>query len=176
MASAPHRYVSDEEDSARWTGFPFRGGDIVISTRSKTGTTWCTMICALLIFQTPELPALLGRLSPWLDHLIRPREDVVAMLEAQDHRRFIKTHTPLDGIPIDPRATYVVTGRHPLDAAVSLYYQGANIDRAKVRALTGAAGARGARPGPAAQAAARLADGLCHRRRQTVDRAPGSAR
>ena len=138
MVSAPHRYVSDEEDSARWTGFPFRGGDIVISTRSKTGTTWVQMICALLIFQTPELPAPLGRLSPWLDHLIRPREDVVAMLEAQDHRRFIKTHTPLDGIPIDPRATYVVTGRHPLDAAVSLYYQGANIDRAKVRALTGA--------------------------------------
>lgn len=137
MASPPFRYQSPEEDSARWLGFPFRDGDIVISTRSKTGTTWVQMICALLIFQQPELPAPLGQLSPWLDHLITPREEVYARLAAQRHRRFIKTHTPLDGIPLDPRATYIVTGRHPLDAAVSLYHQGDNIDRAKVRQLTG---------------------------------------
>jgi aryl sulfotransferase len=137
VAERPVRYQSADEDSGRWTGFPFRQGDIVISTRSKTGTTWVQMICALLIFQTPDLPAPLGRLSPWLDHLVAPREDVVAGLEAQQHRRFIKTHTPLDGIPLDPRATYIVTARHPLDMYVSLYHQGENIDRAKVRALTG---------------------------------------
>ena len=62
----PYRYVNDEEDSARWTGFPFRDGDIVISTRSKTGTTWVQMICALLVFQTPELPEPVARLSPGL--------------------------------------------------------------------------------------------------------------
>ena len=50
------RYRSPEEDSARWSGFPFRDGDIVISTRSKSGTTWMQMICALLVFQTAELP------------------------------------------------------------------------------------------------------------------------
>ncbi len=104
MASIPFRYQSPEEDSARWLGFPFRDGDIVISTRSKTGTTWVQMICALLIFQAPELPAPLAQLSPWLDHLIVPREEVYAQLAAQEHRRFIKTHTPLDGIPLDPRA------------------------------------------------------------------------
>ena len=101
--STPFRYQSPDEDSARWLGFPFRDGDIVISTRSKTGTTWVQMICALLIFQTPELPAPLGQLSPWLDHLIAPREQVYARLAAQQHRRIIKTHTPLDGIPLDPR-------------------------------------------------------------------------
>ena len=74
--STPFRYQSPEEDSARWLGFPFRDGDIVISTRSKTGTTWVQMICALLVFQTPELPAPLGQLSPWLDHLIAPRDQV----------------------------------------------------------------------------------------------------
>ena len=137
MASTPFRYRSPEEDSARWLGFPFRDGDLVISSRSKTGTTWVQMICALLIFQTPELPAPLAQLSPWLDHLIAPREQVYARLAAQDHRRFIKTHTPLDGIPLDPRATYIVTARHPLDMAVSLYHQGGNIDRARVRQLTG---------------------------------------
>ncbi len=137
MASTPFCYQSPDEDSARWLGFPFRDGDIVISTRSKTGTTWVQMICALLIFQTPDLPAPLAQLSPWLDHLIVPREQVYAELAAQEHRRFIKTHTPLDGIPLDPRATYIVTARDPLDMAVSLYHQGANIDRARLRQLTG---------------------------------------
>jgi aryl sulfotransferase len=49
----------------------------------------------------------------------------------------VKTHTPLDGIPIDARATYIVVARHPLDMAVSLYHQGDNIDRERVRELTG---------------------------------------
>jgi len=35
----------------------------------------------------------------------------------------IKTHTPLDGISLDLRVTYLVVARHPLDAAVSLYHQ-----------------------------------------------------
>jgi hypothetical protein len=133
----PVRYRSPDEDSARWTGFPFRAGDIVISTRSKSGTTWMQMICALLVFQTADLPAPLGELSPWLDWLTAPRDEVYARLAAQDHRRFIKTHTPLDGLPLDPRATYIVVARHPLDMAVSLYHQGDNIDRARLRQLTG---------------------------------------
>jgi aryl sulfotransferase len=131
------RYVSPDEDSGRWDGFPFRSGDIVISTRSKTGTTWLQMICALLVFQSPEPPAPLTELSPWLDMLVTPKETVYAELEAQQHRRFIKTHTPLDGIPIDDRATYLVGARHPLDMIVSLCHQGDNIDRARLRELTG---------------------------------------
>lgn len=142
------RYTSAEEDSARWEGFPFRDGDIVISARSKTGTTWVQMICALLIFQTPELEAPVGWYSPWLDRVTRPKEEVIARLEAQQHRRFIKTHTPLDGIPVDSRATYLVVGRHPLDSAVSLYYQGENIDRARQRQLVEETTGRPAAAGP----------------------------
>jgi hypothetical protein len=104
------------------------------------------MICALLIFQTPDLPAPLGELSPWLDWLITPAERVFALLQAQPHRRFIKTHTPLDGIPLDGRATYIVVGRHPLDMAVSLYYQGSNINRDRLRELTGQPAPAGERP------------------------------
>jgi aryl sulfotransferase len=137
MRTQPVRYTSHDEDSARWDGFEFRPGDIVISTRSKSGTTWMQMICALLIFQTPDLPAPLGELSPWLDWLVAPTERVFARLQAQRHRRFIKTHTPLDGIPLDARATYIVVGRHPLDMAVSLYHQGSNINRDRLRELTG---------------------------------------
>jgi hypothetical protein len=135
--TGPTRYRSLDDDSGRWDGFPFRDGDIVISTRSRSGTTWTQMICALLIFQTPRLPAPLGRLSPWLDHLTMPRDEVFALLEAQRHRRFIKTHTPLDGIPLDPRASYIVTARHPLDLAVSLYHHTLNIDITRMRQLTG---------------------------------------
>jgi len=78
------------------------------------------MICALLIFQTPELPDFLWYLSPWLDNLGFPPDFLYDQLAEQQHRRFIKTHTPLDGIPLDPRVTYIVTARHPLDTFVSL--------------------------------------------------------
>jgi hypothetical protein len=95
------------------------------------------MICSLLVFQTPEIPDSLSNLSPWLDWLVTPRADVYAQLVGQDHRRFIKTHTPLDGLPVDPRVTYIVTGRHPLDMAVSLYHQGGNLNRERLYELTG---------------------------------------
>lgn len=131
------RYRSADEDSARWLQFRFRPGDIVISTRSKSGTTWMQMICALLVFGSPELPAPLAQLSPWIDWLVQPLDETLAVLSAQRHRRFVKTHTPLDGIPLDPQATYIVVARHPLDMAVSLYHQSDNLDRARIRELTG---------------------------------------
>lgn len=137
MLTPSHRYRSDDEDSARWTGFPFRDGDIVISTRSKSGTTWMQMISALLVLGTAELPAPLNVLSPWLDWLAEPRDAVYERLAAQPHRRFIKTHTPLDGVPLDPRVHYVVVARHPLDMAVSLYHQAGNLDRVRLAELTG---------------------------------------
>jgi len=137
-AAAPLvRYTSPDEDSARWWNFAFRPGDIVVSTRSKSGTTWVQMICLLLVYGTPDLPDRLGALSPWLDHLVRSEAEVFARLEAQRHRRVIKTHTPLDGVPLDERATYVVVARHPLDVAVSLYHHGDNIDRRRMAELTG---------------------------------------
>ncbi|MCP3973986.1 MAG: sulfotransferase domain-containing protein [bacterium] len=137
MPDLPTPYRSSDDDNARWHGFPFRDGDIVISTRSKSGTTWMQMICALLVFRSAELPAPLAEVSPWLDWLVEPLDDVLVRLDAQQHRRFIKTHTPLDGLPLDARATFVVVVRHPLDMAVSLYHQGDNLDSARIRELTG---------------------------------------
>lgn len=132
------RYRSADEDSSRWAEFAFRPSDIVISTRSKSGTTWAQMICALLIFQSADLPAPLAQVSPWLDWLVLPQDEVFAALATQTHRRFIKTHTPLDGVPVRPQVWYLVVARHPLDMAVSLYHQGENIDRDRLRQLTGA--------------------------------------
>src|SRR6266550_8278887 len=104
------RYRTMVFDSGRWDGFEFRPDDIVISTPPKCGTTWTQMICALLIFQTPTFDQPLDVLSPWVDMLTRDRDSVVAELEAQRHRRFIKSHTPLDGLPFDGRATYICVG------------------------------------------------------------------
>lgn len=95
------------------------------------------MICALLVFRTADLPRPLAELSPWLDWLIAPKADVYRELGLQQHRRFIKTHTPLDGVPLDPRAMFVVVARNPLDMAVSLYHQGENLDRRRMSELTG---------------------------------------
>jgi len=111
----PPRYKSLVYDSARWEGFEFRPDDIVISTPAKCGTTWTQMICALLVFQTPSFDTSLDLISPWLDMLTRDRTSVVADLEAQTHRRFIKTHTPLDGLPWVPDVTYICVGRDPRD-------------------------------------------------------------
>ncbi len=124
------RYRSVVADSARWEGFTFRDGDIVISTSPKSGTTWVQMICALLIFQRTSFGRPLGEISPWLDMLTRPLEVVRAELEAQPHRRFIKTHTPLDGLPWDERVTYICVGRDPRDVALSFGHHMANVDPA----------------------------------------------
>jgi hypothetical protein len=122
------RYHSFLTDSARWDGFEFRPGDIVISTPAKCGTTWTQMICALLIFQTPEFDRPLDLITPWLEMRTRRRRDVFALYEAQPHRRFIKSHTPLDGLPADDRVTYLSVGRDPRDAALSMAAHMDNID------------------------------------------------
>jgi RimJ/RimL family protein N-acetyltransferase len=130
-------YKSDVDDNLRWADFAVRDGDIVISTRSKSGTTWMQQICALLVHQAPTLPEPLARLSPWLDHLVEPQDAMFARLGEQRHRRVIKTHTPLDGIQVVDRATYLVVARQPIDLAVSLYYQGGNLDRERIAELAG---------------------------------------
>jgi hypothetical protein len=119
-------YRSFIDDSARWDRLALRDGDIIITTPAKSGTTWTQMCCALLIFQEPVPPAPLAVLSPWLDMLTSPIDEVVADLDAQMHRRFIKTHTPLDGLPWDPRVTYICVGRDPRDAAISMENHMAN--------------------------------------------------
>ena len=54
--------------------------------------------------------------------------EVFAELAAQTHRRFLKTHTPLDGLPSDPRVTYLCVGRDPRDVALSMDHHIDNMD------------------------------------------------
>ena len=113
-------YRSWMSDNLRWDALELREGDIVISTPPKCGTTWTQRLISLLVFGGPDLPGPLSLISPWLDLKAMPIDDVVAALDAQQHRRFIKTHTPLDGLELDGRVTYLVVGRDPRDAAVSM--------------------------------------------------------
>jgi hypothetical protein len=122
------RYKSIMTDSARWDAVTLRPDDIIITTPAKCGTTWTQMICALLIFQTTTFEQPLGIISPWVDMLTRNIDDIVADLDAQEHRRFIKSHTPLDGLPDDPGITYIGVGRDPRDVCLSWDNHAANND------------------------------------------------
>src|SRR5204863_5297698 len=126
-------------DSARWGDFPFRADDVVICAPQKSGTTWTQMIVALLVFQTDVLPGRLGELSPWLDAKTAPLAGVLAGLERQRHRRFIKTHCPLDALPYLETVTYLCVGRDPRDVAVSNYFHWLNVNHPVARGAVYAA-------------------------------------
>ena len=129
------RYAGFVSDSARWERFDLRPDDVVISVPSKCGTTWMQTMVGMLIFGSPDLPAPIGSLSPWMDMLTRSEDEVFGILSAQSHRRFIKTHTPLDGLPWSDTVTYLTVMRHPLDVAMSIRDHLQAIDRGRVRDL-----------------------------------------
>lgn len=109
-------------DSRRWADFRPRPDDIVIATYPKSGTTWMQRIVSLLVFQSPDqLP--LWQISPWLERRYpEPVAAVLDRLEAQTHRRFIKTHLPPDGLPFFPQASYIHVARDGRDACLSYHH------------------------------------------------------
>ncbi len=138
-------------DSALWTGFPFRDGDIVISPPAKCGTSWMQMLCALLVFNSTRFPRRLTEIAPWLDNITYDLTETLAALQAQQHRRFIKTHTPLDGLPNASGVTYLCLGRDPRDVGVSFDHALANISDQTRATLTAKKGIdRSAMPPPPA--------------------------
>jgi aryl sulfotransferase len=122
------RYRGVFADSARWERFTLRPGDVVITTPSKCGTTWMQTIVGMLLLRTPNLEVPISELSPWLDMKLRTDEEVFGIFERQTARRFIKTHTPLDGVPRMEAVTYIAVIRHPLDVALSDRDHAANMD------------------------------------------------
>ena len=132
-------YVSRGADSTRWSRFDLRPDDVIISTPSKCGTTWMQSLVGMLLLDRIDLGAPITAISPWLDARLVAEEDVVALLDAQDHRRFIKTHTPVDGFPRPPGVTTITVVRHPLDVALSDRDHDHNSDRAQARRLLAAA-------------------------------------
>ena len=120
LQRAPERMVqSPATDSRRWDSFRPRDGDIVVATFPKCGTTWTQRIVDMLVFQSPDVRPF-GDISPWLDATIfNPIEDDLATLEAQTHRRYIKSHLPFDALPVWDTVKYIHVGRDGRDARLS---------------------------------------------------------
>lgn len=105
-------------DSRLWDAYRPRPGDVVIGTYPKCGTTWTQRIVSLLIFQSPEPKPM--ALSPWIDErFVSVPVETQARIEAQTHRRYLKSHLPFDALPHYAEVKYIHTARDGLDAMMS---------------------------------------------------------
>jgi aryl sulfotransferase len=68
-------------------------------------------------------------MSPWLDLRVPPKEVKLPMVEAQTHRRFLKTHLPLDALVFSQEAKYIYIGRDGRDMVWSMYNHHANANQ-----------------------------------------------
>jgi aryl sulfotransferase len=121
-------------DSTIWNDFRFRDDDIIISTYAKAGTTWMQQIVAQLLFG-PEPDLVVAEMSPWMDLRVPPKEAKLPVVEAQTHRRFLKTHLPVDALVYSPRARYIYIGRDGRDVVWSLYNHHVNANALWYQAL-----------------------------------------
>ena len=60
-------------------------------------------------------------MSPWMDLRVPPKEVKLPEVEKQTHRRFLKTHLPMDALVFSPKAKYLYIGRDGRDVVWSLY-------------------------------------------------------
>lgn len=111
---------SNHFDSTIWDDVTFRDDDIIISTYAKSGTTWMQQIVSQLIFNG-EAGLQVAEMSPWIDLRVPPKPVKMPAVEAQTHRRFIKTHLPVDALEFSPKAKYLYIGRDGRDVLWSLY-------------------------------------------------------
>jgi aryl sulfotransferase len=121
-------------DSTIWNDFAFRDDDIVIASYAKCGTTWTQQIVAQMLFGgDPSLAV--AELSPWLDLRVPPKAIKLEAVEAQTHRRILKTHLPVDALVFSPRARYLYLARDGRDVVWSLYNHHRNANAAWYAAL-----------------------------------------
>jgi len=123
MADWPRKtreLMNHHMDSTIWNDFAFRDDDIVVATYAKSGTTWTQQIVGQLVYQGDEEVAI-HDISPWVDLRVPPAAVKLGMLEAQTHRRVVKTHLPLDALVFSPRAKYLYIGRDGRDVLFSFH-------------------------------------------------------
>lgn len=133
---------SNHFDSTVWNDFKFRDNDVVIATYGKAGTTWTQQIVGQILFDGSEDVAV-NQSSLWLDLRVPPKEVKLAIYEAQQHRRFLKTHLPVDALVFSPKAKYIYVGRDGRDVLWSLYNHHKNGNDTWYAMLNGTPGLKG---------------------------------
>jgi len=127
-------FHSNHFDSTIWNDFRFRDDDIIISTYAKSGTTWMQQMVAQMLYGGDERLEV-AEMSPWLDLRVPPKEIKLPAVEAQTHRRFLKTHLPVDALVFSPRARYIYIGRDGRDVVWSFYNHHINANESWYQAL-----------------------------------------
>ncbi len=126
-------------DSTVWNDIDFRDDDIVIATYAKSGTSWMQQIISQLIFQGQEgLPV--AAMSPWVDLRVPPKVVKLPEIEGQTHRRFLKTHLPVDALVFSEKAKYIYVGRDARDVIWSLHNHHSTANEAWYDALNNTPG------------------------------------
>ena len=87
-------------DSTIWNDFRFRDDDIVIATYAKSGTTWMQQMVGQMLFGGGPGAAGRARCRPGWTCACRRRTSSCPWSEAQTHRRFLKTHLPVDALRV----------------------------------------------------------------------------
>lgn len=121
LPKVKHVYQNYILDSTRWDRYEPRVDDIIIATPYKSGTTWMQNIVSHLVFLGQGLTLRLSQFSPWVENRVRPIDEVIADIQAQGHRRFIKSHLPLDGLPFHQEVKYIVVSRDARDVFMSMW-------------------------------------------------------
>jgi aryl sulfotransferase len=62
------------------------------------------------------------QVSPWIDGRFEPVESIYERIEAQKHRRFLKSHLPIDGLPFYDDVKYIHVARDGRDAVISWHH------------------------------------------------------
>ncbi len=112
-------YLGPLTDNRRWDRVAIRPDDVIVVTPPKSGTTWMQTIIALLLSGNPEVDPQLAQTMPWVDIRLRAVDDLAKGLDARSDRRSMKSHTPMDGLPLHGQAQYLCVFRHPLDVHFS---------------------------------------------------------
>ena len=134
-------------DSTIWNDIAFRDDDVIIATYAKSGTTWMQQIVAQLLFDADPGVAV-AEMSPWVDLRVPPKAVKLPLLEAQTHRRFMKTHLPVDALRFAPQAKYLYVGRDGRDVVWSMYNHHVNANQSWYDALNDTPGRVGPPIGP----------------------------
>ena len=81
----------------------------------------------LLFGGDPDLEV--AEMSPWMELRLSPKEIKLQLVAAQTHRRFFKTHLPVDALRFYDKEKYIYIGRDARDVIWSMYNHHVNANQ-----------------------------------------------